>query len=238
MSRYAEVAVINTSIHLSDAGFPPTPAGDSTVPLTRLALSLDTRPGRAVVITDLTANVEDTDSTRSFDWQHLQHFTLLVRAQGTQAVLKQIATKCVDTLQHLEIRFEDLPRIPGLRFLMMQGPVGKLRVLDLWMKIMATLPECAPNVEVVTIAIDAGYRSFFFSIEDPQRDRALTKLPRLREVRFDIYMEHGEELRFMRFSEATKKMLHMAREAGLLSFASHRERPVDFSNHNMRYFSN
>ncbi|KAJ6472368.1 hypothetical protein C8R47DRAFT_1324742 [Mycena vitilis] len=240
MSRHAEVAVIDTSIHLSDARFPSTPAGHSTVPLSRLALSPITFPASAAAITNLAA-----DSARSFDWQHLQHLTLVVRGEGIEETLGQIATKCVDTLQHLEIRFEgyhddglDLPRIPGLRFLTIQGSVGKLRVPESWRRFMATLPECAPNVEAVTITIDAGYQSFLFDIEEPQTDRALTNLPRLRELRFDINTKHGEELRFMRFSEATKKMLPMARDAGLLSFAVHRKMPVDFLNENMRYFSN
>ncbi|KAJ7624047.1 hypothetical protein DFH06DRAFT_1481663 [Mycena polygramma] len=236
---YEEVALATTDFdhNNTDSEIERSPGrgGHSTSALLRLALAF--WPERTGVVGDLMMSDHIAGSL-----EHVQHLSLSIRTPGAFAGLRRIALKCVKSLQHLEMDFDtsdvgpvDLPLLPGLRFLTLQARGTKLRVPDLLMTVMATLPDRTPNVEIVNVVVILHGRSEKYEDDPhlPLTDSALKRLPRLHDVHIYIYTAGGD----LHFRNATTKRLPMANDAGLLSFSIHKD-PITRYLHPMRYFSN
>ncbi|KAJ7646440.1 hypothetical protein DFH06DRAFT_578681 [Mycena polygramma] len=237
MSASQEVAMVDTDFEQNDTSLEFVSRGAASRPtmarpLTRLSLAYSESEPRT--------NLVDTFMKRECalgSFKQLQHLEMSVRRRGFLRGLEEML-KHVDSIQHLGINLDkyhddaiDLPFIPGLRSLTLQVSVRKLRVPETLMSAMATLPERTPNVEIVTVIIDAEFEKYVDEWHRPDTDAALKRLHRLREVRFAVYTR-DKRLRF----DVTKK-LPLANEAGLLSFRLHNTHNSR-EYHPMRYFSN
>ncbi|KAJ6464790.1 hypothetical protein C8R47DRAFT_1326683 [Mycena vitilis] len=233
---YEEVALATTDLDYDepDSGLTRSPEPDAHSASTILRLALAFWPERTGAVGDLMMSDHIAGSL-----EHVQHLKLSIRTQECFDGLHRIALKCVEPLQHLEIDFDVyhlhpiiLPLMPGLRVLTLQAKVAKLRVPDSLTTMIATLPDCTPNVEIVNVIIDAQFEEYEYGRYFSLTDSALKCLPLLRDVHFDIHTP-GQALHFR---DATRRQLQMSCDAGLLSFSVRRANTRLY--HPMRYFLN
>ncbi|KAJ7938839.1 hypothetical protein B0H13DRAFT_2301488 [Mycena leptocephala] len=135
--------------------------------------------------------------------------------------LENVALRCSETLQHLDIDLNDesainLPALPDLRFLTLRASVRKAHVPDTLMYALATLPTCMPQVEVITVVIHANEHRETIFIASPDADVALTSLQRLRAAQFFLASQTSNGV--LHFRVCVEMRLPLAREARLLSF--------------------
>ncbi|KAJ7642395.1 hypothetical protein DFH06DRAFT_1475208 [Mycena polygramma] len=196
---YEEVALATTDFDYddSDSGLMRSPESGAHSTSTLLRLALAFWPERTGAVGDLMMSDHIAGSL-----EHVQHLKLTVRTQPCFDALHRIALKCVEPLQHLEIDFDVyhlhpiiLPFMPGLRVLTLQAKVAKLRVPDSLTTMIATLPDCTPNVEIVNVIIDAQFEEYENGPHLHLTDSALQRLPLLRDVHFDIHTP-GQGLHF------------------------------------------
>ncbi|KAJ7917946.1 hypothetical protein B0H13DRAFT_2321880 [Mycena leptocephala] len=135
--------------------------------------------------------------------------------------LENVALRCSETLQHLDIDLNDesainLPALPDLRFLTLRASVRKAHVPGTLMYALATLPTCMPQVEVITVVIHANEHRETNFIASPDADAALTSLQRLRAAQFILASQTSNAV--LHFRVCVEMRLPLARESRLLSF--------------------
>ncbi|KAJ7646442.1 hypothetical protein DFH06DRAFT_1300710 [Mycena polygramma] len=173
-------------------------------------------------------------------FQRLRHLEVCIQSDGKLSGAEEI-TQCIDSIEHLVIihRYYTngpyLPSLPSLRFLTLKAQVGRLCIPESFVFAMPTLPECMPNVELVTIILEVAAEGYKPDARPwPMTDTALKSLLRLREVRFEVHSQWSTP---RRFEEDIARNLPMASEAGLVSISILAGQAMPYD-HPMRYFSN
>ncbi|KAJ7934455.1 hypothetical protein B0H13DRAFT_2305553 [Mycena leptocephala] len=217
LSFRTAVALQHILVH-QDNYFMPSPVGhQERSPLCHLVLAL--QPGMIPPVRDLLLN--PALAHRVDTLQHLRVARFSPPINFSLHGLENVALRCSETLQHLDIDLNDesainLPALPDLRFLTLRASVRKAHVPDTLMYALATLPICMPQVEVITVVIHANEHRETNFIASPATDAALTSLQRLRAAQFILASQTSNGM--LHFRVCVEMRLPLAREARLLSF--------------------
>ncbi|KAJ7465874.1 hypothetical protein FB451DRAFT_1561218 [Mycena latifolia] len=240
LSSFKEVSL--TSIYISSDG--DLPAAHQLVqtsfPSTAVLdhLVLDYPPD---VSTALHALLLGNEITNPFG--HLRHLEVTLNSWTYLSAFASIVLKYSHSIQHLAIDFERLPwnalalpSLPRLRILTLKATVGELKTPNSVLMVIASLPSCMPNIEVVNILIYISTGSTYSDfIRLAEVDAALMKLPQLREVHFHVTFSFGSG-QITNFESLMRQTLHRASGANLLTFS--RSGNWGYKDHFIDVFSN
>ncbi|KAJ7479126.1 hypothetical protein FB451DRAFT_1240668 [Mycena latifolia] len=240
LSSFKEVSL--TSIYISsDGDLPAAHQLDQTsFPSTAVLdhLVLDYPPDVSTALHALLLGNEITDSLG-----HLRHLEVTLNSWTYLSAFASIVLKYSHSIQHLAIDFERLPwnalalpSLPRLRILTLKATVGELKTPNSVLMVIASLPSCMPNIEVVNILIYISTGSTYSDfIRLAEVDAALMKLPQLREVHFHVTFSFGSG-QITNFESLMRQTLHRASGANLLTFS--RSGNWGYKDHFIDVFSN
>ncbi|KAJ7215384.1 hypothetical protein GGX14DRAFT_442851 [Mycena pura] len=135
--------------------------------------------------------------------------------------LEAIALSYSDLIENLVINLGGLrdnpivlPNLSHLCRLTLKASVRKLYVPDSVLTAMTSLPACTPALEVVNVLIYASFEERYDFNHQPDVDKALENLPRIKEVHFRVSCAGQGH-----FGSRTRRMLFIANNANLLTFS-------------------